>query len=619
LPGVEGATAGLFFYPAVPRALASLVTLALCGLISFAFFLVAERAVGVWLRDRGGEADDEQRRHVTLTLAAFTAFLLFYTFAGAPTLWKLPWAVPHLFLILVVLTATVFLLRRLGRTRKGFTEETLARNIIKRWEWGDRPAPQDLREAFLVHTIRTGEGSKAAARAPEIYREAVEEAISDGLVSREEVHRLERLRRQLDIKKADHDKVMAALASDARALLGDPTRHLSAEKCLQLRSYERALEEYVGRASAEEDLSDGAFVSRLRGEYRVTKEEHEAVLDRLAGGRRVLSARLAEELHVLERAAAAVGALGREPSPVNNFLSYLLRRRRATAVERLLNVLGLAAEEENVAGASRKLLEGDRLGRQSAVEELSRAAAPAVADYLKGVYLTAADYADASLEALLLTYASSVDPYVRATAALMLSGRGALDAATLERLAGDEYPVVREVVASVGGAPARYDAGELSTIEKMVTLHSVPLFSTLAPQELEELALVCRSETYPAGAVICEEGERGDDVFVILEGGVRVMRGRGDSASLASVERAGSVIGEMAVLHPAPRAATVIADDGGARTLRVVGAAFLDALNADPSIAPDLLKVMARRLRGGTSTTTREDVHAARTPSHQSG
>jgi CRP-like cAMP-binding protein len=153
----------------------------------------------------------------------------------------------------------------------------------------------------------------------------------------------------------------------------------------------------------------------------------------------------------------------------------------------------------------------------------------------------------------------------------------------------------------------------------MVTLHSVPLFSTLAPGELEELALVCRSEAYPAGAVICEEGERGDDVFVILEGGVRIMRGRGDSPSFVSVDGAGGVIGEMAVLDPAPRAATVIAGDEGVRMLRVVGTAFLNALHSDPSIASGLLKVMARRLRAGTPTGTPEDAHALRPSPHRSG
>ena len=87
--------------------------------------------------------------------AAFSAFVIFYTFAGAPTLWKLPWAVPHLFLILVVLTATVSVVRRLGRTRKRFAEETLARNIVKRWEWDDQAAPQDLRETGLYADAET--------------------------------------------------------------------------------------------------------------------------------------------------------------------------------------------------------------------------------------------------------------------------------------------------------------------------------------------------------------------------------------------------------------------------------------------------------------------------------
>ncbi|HWS54540.1 MAG TPA: hypothetical protein VN228_10450, partial [Pyrinomonadaceae bacterium] len=308
-PGADAATAGLFFLPAVPRAAASLLTLVLCGLASLALFSWVEKVAGGWLRARGREADADQRRHVTFSLAAFAAFVTFYTFAGAPTLWKLPWAAPHLFLILVVLTATAFLLRRLGRTQKRFAEETLARNIVRRWEWPDQKAPRDLREAFLVHTIRAGEVTRNAARVLEVYKEAVHDALSEGFVSREDVQKLERLRERLNIRKAEHDKVMAALAADDRALLGDPTRHLSPEKWLQLTTYERALEQYVSRAPADEDLSDGAFVSRLRGEYRVTKEEHDAELDRLGGGKKAMAARLAEELHVVERAAATAAKL----------------------------------------------------------------------------------------------------------------------------------------------------------------------------------------------------------------------------------------------------------------------------------------------------------------------
>ena len=599
LRGTDAASAGFYFYPMVPRAAASLLTLVLCGLVSFGLFVLIERLVGAWLERRGLD-EGERRRHVTFSLAAFAAFLTFYTFAGAPTLWKLPWVVPQLFLITVVVTATGFLLRRLRRTRQGFAEETLARNIVKRWEWDDREPPRDLREAFLFHTIRTSEGARAAARSVEVYEEAVREALADGLVTREEVHRLDRLRQRLNIRKADHDKVMAALAAEERALLGDPTRHLTAEKCLQLKSYESALEEYVGRAAAGEDLSEGDFVSRLRGEYRVTREEHDAVLDRLAGGKKILSARLEEELRVVERAAAAGELLAQDESPLGRFFSYLLRRRRALAVERLLNVLGLGDEDEAGAAACRKLRGGGVDERQAAVEELSRAAAPGVADHLRSARPALAVYADSTLDELLATYTVSVDPYVRAAAALMLDGRGALDAETLGRLKVDEDEIVREAVASVEGERR----GELLTVEKMAALHSVALFAALAPEELEELARVCRSEAYEAGAVVCEEGERGDDVFVILSGDVRVARAGG---AAVSVEGAGSVIGELAVLDPSPRAATVTAGGGGARALRVVGAAFLDALDADPSIARGLLKVMARRLRGATPARARAE------------
>jgi hypothetical protein len=563
LPGADASTAGLFFFPAIPRAAASLIVLILCGLASFALFTLVERGVGAYLKRRGEEDGGDIRRHLTFSLAAAVAFVTFYTFAGAPTLWKLPWAVPHLFLVTVVLTATWSLLRRLTRTQKRFAEETLARNILRRWEWADAEAPpRDLREAFLVHTIRAGE----ASRVVEIYREAVREALSEGFVSREDVQKLERLRAQLNIRKADHDKLMAALDAEDRALLGDPTRHLPPEKWLQLKTYERALEKYLAEAT-EEEADEDHFVARLREEYRVTKEEHDAVLDRLGGGRKVLAARLAEEVDAVERAASAVRHLEREATPLSDFFIYLLRRRRETACARLVNVVGVAAEDERAAGACAKLSAEERATRLAGLAELAGAASPLVAEHLAAASDGVRDYGGAALDDLLEAYARSVDPYIRAAAARLL---GRSDAGE-------------------GSAP------QPSTLDKMIALHAVGLFAELEPEELEELARACRPESFAPGAFVCREGERGDHVFVVLDGEVRVLRG--DDEELIAVERAGSVLGEMAVLDPAPRAASILAGPAGAHLLRLDGAAFLDTLREDPSIGAGLLKVMARRLR----------------------
>ena len=72
---------GFFFLPVIPRALAAALTLALWSLTGLLFFPQLGRLVGEW---RGTHGDDTRVRHVTMSLAAGTASLTFYSFAGAP-------------------------------------------------------------------------------------------------------------------------------------------------------------------------------------------------------------------------------------------------------------------------------------------------------------------------------------------------------------------------------------------------------------------------------------------------------------------------------------------------------------------------------------------------------
>ena len=65
-------------------------------------------------------------------------------------------------------------------------------------------------------------------------------------------------------------------------------------------------------------------------------------------------------------------------------------------------------------------------------------------------------------------------------------------------------------------------------------------------------------------------------------------------------EEAGGLIGEMAVLDPAPRSATVVAGADGTRVLRLNGDAFRHALNLEPAIADGVIRALAQRLRGST-------------------
>ena len=603
LPGHDARTAGFFFLPVVPRALASILTLGLCALFTYFLLRWLEKPIGAWLKRRDAETDDARVRHVMFSIAGFLAFVTFYSFAGAPTLWKAPWIVPQLFLITVVLTATLFLARRLRRTQKTFAEETLAKNIIKRWEWTDITPPKDLHEAFLIHTIKTRESVRGSAQVLEVYKDAVREAVANGFVTREEVQLLENLRNQLQIKKADHDKVMEALAEEERAILSDPSRQISAEKRLQLETYEAALRSYLEGVFASEGAPDDRLIMQLRSEYRVTSAEHAVVLDEILGGAQGIAARLAEEISSIERAAKTIQALELQPTPTHNFLLELLRRRRARALERLMRGLSFTLEDEAERTVRAGLLSSNDAERKSVIESLSGTIAPVIAERLATAYRETSVH-EASLPTLtdmLIARTSSLDPYVRAVALYALGERGAANSNLLERMSVDEHEVVREtaqhLIARAGQGESTTHAG-LITIEKMIALRSAPIFFTLAPEGLVELARACREDEYAPDEALCLEGEPGNEVFILLAGDVKVIKGSGASERVVATEKAGGFIGEMAVLDPAPRSATLRAGAEGVRVLRLDGRAFRNSLNNDPTIAASVIRTLAQRLRG---------------------
>jgi CRP-like cAMP-binding protein len=93
------------------------------------------------------------------------------------------------------------------------------------------------------------------------------------------------------------------------------------------------------------------------------------------------------------------------------------------------------------------------------------------------------------------------------------------------------------------------------------------------------------------------EGEAGNEVFILLQGEATILRSDGAAGKVINTEKAGGLIGEMAILAPAPRSATVRAGANGTRVLRLDGNAFREALNVHPAIASEVIRTLADRLR----------------------
>jgi CRP/FNR family transcriptional regulator len=133
-------------------------------------------------------------------------------------------------------------------------------------------------------------------------------------------------------------------------------------------------------------------------------------------------------------------------------------------------------------------------------------------------------------------------------------------------------------------------------------LQRLPLFSALGVDEALGLAQEASGLRYAPGMRLFAEGDPGDSVVVIVSGAVQVSCAVPDGPDLVlATEGPGALLGEMALLDPAPRSATAVATEDTV-VLHVSAKSFAKLVsNANPA-ASSILRSIARtacaRLRG---------------------
>jgi CRP-like cAMP-binding protein len=132
-------------------------------------------------------------------------------------------------------------------------------------------------------------------------------------------------------------------------------------------------------------------------------------------------------------------------------------------------------------------------------------------------------------------------------------------------------------------------------------LGRIRLFEGIAEVGLRQLASIAREETYRTGNVIFREGSTGAELYLILEGRVRISRevsGMGEEA--LAILGPGDAFGEMSVIDDFPRSADARVHER-CRLLVLEKDALEDLLFLQKDLAYEILwnfvRILSTRLR----------------------
>lgn len=132
----------------------------------------------------------------------------------------------------------------------------------------------------------------------------------------------------------------------------------------------------------------------------------------------------------------------------------------------------------------------------------------------------------------------------------------------------------------------------LDLLEKILYLKDNNLFKGLKVNDLIHIANITNELEIPPQEQFIDQGEQGDELFIIIEGEVEVYTG----GKVLSRIGAGSCIGELSVIDSEPRS-TNVKTISSSRFLSIKRKDFLLTMRDNPAISINIMKILADRVR----------------------
>ncbi len=287
-------------------------------------------------------------------------------------------------------------------------------------------------------------------------------------------------------------------------------------------------------------------------------------------------------------------------------LDQTLRSREAASEERLVKAVGLFGNPRAMGLVRKSLNAGDANARAAALEALETLGDKEITREILpildrgGVFQSDSDLA-MDVRQMIEFLLEDDDYWLRAMAARSLPELGLGEfAPALRKLRSDPVALVkyaaRDALAQLNDEVNMKTMKTLSTLERILLLREVPMFSGLSPEDLEKIAEIAHEQLFSSRSILCREGDPGDTLFIIVSGRVDVIIAAGKKETIIASRGPGEFVGEMAILESAPRSATLRAR-GEVRVLVIDGDSFASIMLDRPEVAVSVLRHMSSRVR----------------------
>ena len=166
----------------------------------------------------------------------------------------------------------------------------------------------------------------------------------------------------------------------------------------------------------------------------------------------------------------------------------------------------------------------------------------------------------------------------------------------------------RALVADAGASPVLIAAVQLGSSApftadlaraRLAILAPMQLFSHCTERELRIVAQATHPRRFAAGATICEEGQPGNELYLVIAGSVEVVKNARTIATLPP----GSVFGEMVMLDEPVRSASARAAEE-TELMVITREAFFPMLRTHPPLAVKILWNLSLRLSASLRQTS---------------